>query len=64
MSAQIGRCSSVASVRVLLDRRSWAVCGDPFSATTAKAGPRPDHTAIQYRRGTTTNGKAGWREGY
>ena len=28
MPAQIGRYSRVASIRVLADRGSWAVCGD------------------------------------
>jgi hypothetical protein len=58
MSVQIGRFSSVASVRVLLpDRRSWAVCGGPLSAISREAGLRPAHTAIQYRRGTTRTGE-------
>jgi hypothetical protein len=58
MPAQIGRFSRVASVRVLPDRGSCAVCGGPFSAiTTPKAGAKPDYTAIQYRRGTSRTGE-------
>ena len=57
MPAQIGQFSSVASVRVLPDRRSWAVCGGPLSAISRKAGLRPAHPAIQYRRGTTRTGE-------
>jgi hypothetical protein len=57
MSAQIGRFSSVAAVRVVPDRRSWAVCVGRLSATVAKAGLRPAHIAIQYRRGTTRTGE-------
>ena len=57
MSAQIGRFSSVASIRVVPDRRSWAVCGGALSATTPKTGLRPAHPAIQYRRGTTRTGE-------
>ena len=57
MPIQNGRFSSVAAVRVVPDRRSWAVCGGPFFATAAKAGLRPAYTAIQYRRGTTRTGE-------
>jgi hypothetical protein len=57
MTAQIDRFSTVASVWVLPDRRPWAVCGAPLSATTPKAGLRPAHTAIQYRRGTSRTGE-------
>ena len=57
MPAQIGRFSRVASVRVLPDRRSWAVCGGPLSGITPKTGLRPAHPAIQYRRGTTRTGE-------
>ena len=58
MQGQIDRFSRVASVRGLPDRRSWPVCGGPFSATTPRTGlsgrsPR----AIQYRRGTTRTGE-------
>jgi hypothetical protein len=53
MPAQIGRFSRVASVRVIRDRRSCAICGGPFSAITPQKGLRPAHTAIQYRRGTS-----------
>ncbi len=36
MPARIGRFFRVASVRVLPDRGSCAVCGGPFSAITPK----------------------------
>jgi hypothetical protein len=38
MPAQIGRFSTVASVRVFPDCGSCAICGGPFSAITPKAG--------------------------
>jgi hypothetical protein len=57
MSAQIGRFSGIATVRVLPDRRSWALCVGPFSFITPKTGLQPAHTAIQYRRGTTRTGE-------
>jgi hypothetical protein len=57
MTAQIGRFSRVALIRVLPDRGSRVVCGGPFSAITPKPGPRPVHRAIQYRRGTTRTGE-------
>jgi len=57
MRAQFCRFSSVASVRVLPDRRSCAVCGGPFSTLTPKCGLRPAHPAIKYRRGTSRTGE-------
>ncbi len=36
MPAQIGRFSGMTSVRGLPDRRSWTVCGGPFSVITQK----------------------------
>jgi hypothetical protein len=58
MQGQIERFSRVAAVQVLPDRRSWRVCGGPFSATTLRTGlsarsPR----AVQYRRVTTDTGE-------
>ena len=38
MPAQISRFFRIASVRVLPDRGSCAICGGPFSAITPKAG--------------------------
>jgi hypothetical protein len=63
MPAQIDRFSTAASVRVRPDRRPWAVCGGPFCATTPKAGLRPAHTAIQYRRGTSRTGELNGAKG-
>ena len=57
MAVQIDRFSRIASVRVLPDRGSCAVCGGPFSAITTKSGLRPAHPAIQYRRGTSRTGE-------
>jgi hypothetical protein len=57
MPAQSGRFSRVALIRVLPDRGSCAVCGGPISAITPKIGLQPDHTAIQYRRGTSRTGE-------
>jgi hypothetical protein len=57
MRAQIGRFSRVASFRVLPDRRSWTVCGGPFSASIPRTGVRPVHPSIQYRRVTTDTGE-------
>jgi hypothetical protein len=41
MRAQIGRFSRIASVRVLPDRRSWAVCGGRFRHHSQKPGFGP-----------------------
>jgi rRNA maturation protein Nop10 len=57
MPAQIGRFSRLASVRVLPDRGSCAVCGGPLSSHHPKRGLRPAHPAIQYRRGTSRTGE-------
>ena len=57
MRAQIGQFSRVASIRVLSDRRSCAVCGGRFSAITGKGEFGPVHSAIQYRRGTSRTGE-------
>ncbi len=63
MTSQIGRFSRIASVRVLPDRRSWAVCGGRFYAITAKNRA----SARSYRNPVPswhyTHGRAGWREG-
>ncbi len=62
MTAQIGRFSRVALIRVLPDRGSCAVCGGPFSVTTSKTRA----SARSYRNPVPswhiTNGRAGWRE--
>jgi hypothetical protein len=57
MQAQIDRLSRVAFDRALPDRRSRAVCGGPFSATTPKTRLRSAPNAIQYRRATTRTGE-------
>jgi hypothetical protein len=57
MSAQFEQFSTVTSVRVVPDRRSWAVCGGRFSVVSSKTGLRPAQTAIQYRRATTRMGE-------
>ena len=58
MPAQIGRFSRVASVGVLPDRGSWALCGGPLSGDhPQEPGFRPAHPAIQYRRVTTRTGE-------
>ena len=57
MRAQIGRFPGVASILVLPDRRSWAVCGGRFSAASQESGFRPAQRSIQYRRVTTGTGE-------
>ena len=60
MAAQIGRFSKVALIRVRADRGSWAVCDGLLSGIAPQkrtSVPRSDHTAIQYRRGTTRTGE-------
>ena len=64
MSASTDRFSRIASVRVLPDRRSSAVCGGPFlvmtskSRTSARLTPQSS-TVVALSR----TGRAGWREG-
>jgi hypothetical protein len=64
MRAQIGRFSRVASVPVLPDRRSRAVCGGPFSPTTPRTGLAAGSPVNPVPSWHITNGRAGWREGY
>ena len=63
MTAQIGRFSRVALIRVLPDRGSCAVCGGPFSVITPKnrASARSPRNPVPSWH--ITNGRAGWREG-
>jgi hypothetical protein len=64
MQAQNGRFSRVASVRVLPDRRSWRVCGGPFSPTTPGTGDSAGSTVNPVPSCHYTHGRTGWREGY
>ena len=63
MTAQIGRFSKVALIRVLADRGSWAVCDGLLSGISSqKRTSAPSHLnpvpSWHY-----THGRAGWREG-
>ena len=63
MTAQIGRFSRVALIRVSADRGSWAVCDGLLSGITPQK-----RTSVRSHRNPvpswhTTNGRAGWREG-
>jgi hypothetical protein len=64
MRTQIGGFSSVVSVRVRPDRRSWGVCGAPFSLTTSGTGVSAGSPVNPVPSCHTTNGRTGWREGY
>ena len=64
MPAQNDRFSRVASLRVLPDRRSWPVCGGPFSATTPRTGLSARSPFNPVPSCHYTHGRAGWREGY
>ena len=57
MRAQIGRFSRVALVGVHPIAAPWASAAVGFPPSPPKSGLRPDHTAIQYRRGTTRTGE-------
>ena len=57
MPAQIGQFCGVVWVGVIPDRGSCAHGGGRFPAAHRKNGLRPDHTAIQYRRGTPRTGE-------
>jgi hypothetical protein len=63
MTAQIGRFSRVALIRVLPDRGSCAVCGGPFSVLTPqnRASARSPRNPVPSCH--ITNGRAEWREG-
>jgi hypothetical protein len=63
MPAQMGRFSRIASVRVLADRGSWAVCDGLLSSITSQK-----RTSVRSHRNPVpswhyTHGRAGWREG-
>jgi len=63
MTAQIGRFTRVALIRVFSDRGSWSVCGGRFSVIA----PKNRASARAYRNPVPswhyTYGRAGWREG-
>ena len=63
MTAQIGRFSRVALIRVLPDRGSCAVCGGPFSVLTPKIWASARSPLNPVPSWHYTHGRAGWREG-
>jgi hypothetical protein len=63
MPAQIGRFSRVASVRVLVDRGSWAVCEGPLSGISPQKRTSARSHLNPVPSWHYTHGRAGWREG-